>query len=149
MPPVTGIYRLVRKHETKFRFILVGAWNTIFGYGAFLLLETLFSRLFPANPLSYMAAMVSSNVIAVLNAFLFHKYITFRSRVRDVAVFAEFIRFSSTYLLTFLLSLFLLPAFIEILGLSTRVAGALVILVCTIVSYIGHSRFSFRNRRIR
>lgn len=143
MTPV-GLFA-VRKHETKFRFLLVGAWNTVFGYLAFILLEALLSRLFSNSPLSYMAAMVMANIIAILNAFVFHKYITFRSHIRGPALLAELLRFSSTYLFTFLLSLFLLPALIEFLGLSARFAGALVILICTVFSYIGHSRFSFRN----
>lgn len=144
MPPGTGPSALLRKHETKFRFVVVGAWNTIFGYLAFVLLDALFSRLLPARGFSYMIAAVLANIVAILNAFVFHKTFTFRSRVRGLAVLGELVRFSSTYLLTFILSLILLPAFIELLGLSTRVAAALVILLCTVVSYLGHSRFSFR-----
>jgi putative flippase GtrA len=144
MPPGTGPKDLLRKHETKFRFVLVGVWNTIFGYLAFVLLDALFSQWFSDRRLAYMVAMVLSNIVAVLNAFVFHKTLTFQSRVRGLAMLGELIRFSSTYLFTFLLSLFLLPAFVEILGLSTRIAAALVILVCTVISYLGHSRFSFR-----
>jgi putative flippase GtrA len=145
MPPGTGPKDLLRKHETKFRFVLVGVWNTIFGYLAFVLLDALFSQWFSDRRLAYMVAMVLSNIVAVLNAFVFHKTLTFQSRVRGLAMLGELMRFSSTYLFTFLLSLFLLPAFVEIFGLSTRIAAALVILVCTVISYLGHSRFSFRN----
>lgn len=136
----------LRKHETKFRFLLVGAWNTLFGYIAFVLLNTLFSQWLPASRMSYMFAMVLGNIVSILNAFVFHKYITFRSTISGLAMAAELVRFSSTYLFTFLLSLFLLPAFIEILGLSANAAGALVILACTVISYLGHSRFSFKKR---
>lgn len=145
MPSGEGPFKLLRKHETKLRFLVVGAWNTLFGYLAFVLLNSLFSHCFPAKRLSYMLAMILGNIVAILNAFIFHKYITFRSHIGGLAMFSELARFSSTYLFTFLLSLFLLPAFIEILGLSANAAGALVILVCTVISYLGHSRFSFRN----
>lgn len=144
MLPQTGVYNLLRKHDTKFRFVLIGAWNTIFGYFVFLLLDSLFSKVLSISWFSYMLSMVLANIVAIFNAFVFHKYITFQSRIRGLAILTELVRFSSTYLFTFLLSLFLLPALIEILGLSTRVAAALVILVCTVFSYIGHSRFSFR-----
>lgn len=139
------MYGLLHKHDTKFRFLLVGAWNTIFGYMAFVLLNSLFSHWFSAGPLSYMLAMVLGNVVSILNAFIFHKYITFRSPTGGLAMVVELARFSSTYLFTFLLSLLLLPLFVEIVGFSTRTAGALVILACTVISYLGHSRFSFRN----
>ncbi len=135
---------LLGQQQRPLRFILVGVWNTIFGYAAFVLLDALFSRLLPGHPLSYMVALVVANVVAILNAFIFHRTFTFQSRVRGAAILGELVRFSSTYLFTFILSLFLLPAFVEILGFSARVAGALVLLVCMVVSYIGHSRFSFR-----
>ncbi|MEW6668824.1 MAG: GtrA family protein [Thermodesulfobacteriota bacterium] len=144
MPPGTGPSSLLRKHETKFRFILVGAWNTIFGYLAFVLLDELLCGLFSNRRLAYMVAMVLANIIAILNAFFFHRTFTFQSRVSGLAVLGELIRFSSTYLFTFLLSLFLLPVFVELLRLSTKVAAALIILVCTVISYLGHSRYSFR-----
>jgi putative flippase GtrA len=147
MPSGNGLPKLLRRHETKVRFVVVGLWNTVFGYLAFVLLEALLRHSFSGLRLSYMIAMVLSTVVAVLNAFFFHRTFTFQSRVRGRAVLGELVRFSSTYLFTFILSLFLLPAFVEILGLSARVAGALVVIVCTVFSYLGHSRFSFRKSR--
>ncbi|MBN1104988.1 MAG: GtrA family protein [Deltaproteobacteria bacterium] len=145
MLPGTHPSALFRKHERKLRFVLVGVWNTVFGYCVFLLLDSLFLHILSSRRLSYMIAMLLSYIVSVLNAFALHKFFTFRSRVRGLAVLGELARFSSTYLSVLFLSLVLLPALVEILGLSTRVAGAVVILVCTVTSYLGHSRFSFRN----
>lgn len=91
-----------------------------------------------------MSAMVLSNVLAVLNAFVSHKFFTFRSTVQGQAMFLELFRFSATYVLTFILSLFLLPFFVEIGNVSPKTGGALVICSCTLVSYLGHTRFSFQ-----
>lgn len=124
--------------------MLVGVWNTVFGYSIFVLLDELFSSLFRTRQIAYMAAMILSNVVAVLNAFVFHKHVTFRSRVRGLAMLSELFRFSATYLLTFCLSVLLLPLFVEVFHFSPKVAGAFVVLICTVVSYLGHSRFSFR-----
>lgn len=142
-PPISFL-GLIRQPRGV-RFLLVGAWNTLFGYLIFLLLVEISSRIFSVYQLAYMAALVVANVMAILNAFFFHKHITFQSRTRGFAVLAELLKFSSTYLFTFLLSFFLLPVFVEFLHLSTPVAGALVLVVCTTISYFGHSRFSFRN----
>lgn len=135
---------LLGQQQRPLRFIVVGVWNTIFGYGVFVLLDALFSHLLSVRPLSYMVAMVVANVVAILNAFFFHRTFTFHSRVRGPAILGELLRFSSTYLFTFILSLILLPALVELFGLSARVAGAVILLICTVVSYIGHSRFTFR-----
>jgi putative flippase GtrA len=40
--------------------------------------------------------------------------------------------------------LILLPLSVEVLGIEPRISAALLIPVTTIISYIGHSRFSFR-----
>lgn len=132
-------------HQAKWRFFLVGIWNTIFGYLAFVGLDILFTFLFPKRYLAYMSAAVLSNILAITNAFIFHKYITFKSHVRGKAIILEFARFFSTYLFSMILGLILLPFFVEILGIDPKISGALLIPVTTVVSYFGHSRFSFRN----
>jgi putative flippase GtrA len=132
-------------HQTKWRFFLVGIWNTIFGYLAFVGLDILLTFLFPKRYLAYMSAAVLSNILAIINAFIFHKYITFKSQVRGKAIIIEFARFFSTYLFSMILGLILLPFFVEVLGIDPKISGALLIPVTVVVSYFGHSRFSFRN----
>jgi len=126
--------------------VLVGAWNTVCGYLIFVALDALFSRLTASRSAAYMAAMVLANPLAIANAFYFHKYVTFGSTVRGWAVVGELARFAATYAFTFALSLVLLPLLVEWGGLSPRLAGALITLICTAVSYLGHSRFSFRQK---
>ena len=121
----------------------------MFGYCAFVLSVWVFSRIFNVYQVAYMAALVFSNIIAILNAFFFHKYVTFKSKVRGLRVLSELVRFSSMYLFTFILSAFLLPVFIEVFRLPAEVAGALLLPVGMVVSYLGHSRFSFREHTIR
>jgi putative flippase GtrA len=126
---------------------MIGGWNTIFGYVVFCLLDMLFSHFFTARIVAYMSAMVLGQIIAIVNAYIFHKYITFRSGAKGLKLISEFLRFCTTYIVTFVLSLILLPLFVEEIGITPKIAGAFVILVCTIISYLGHSRFSFRARK--
>lgn len=133
-------------HQTKWRFILVGIWNTIFGYLAFVGLDILFTFLLPKRYLAYMAAALLGNILAILNAFISHKCITFKSQVRGKAMIIEFTRFFSTYLFSMILGLMLLPFFVEVMGIDPKISGALLIPVTVIISYFGHSRFSFRMR---
>lgn len=135
---------LLAKHRIKVKFVLVGVWNTIFGYSVFCLLDILFSHLFATRYIAYMSAMVLGQIIAIINAYVSHKYITFKSKVRGRKIIIEFFRFSMTYAVTFCLSLVLLPTFVEIFHITPKISGAVAILICTIISYLGHSRFSFR-----
>jgi putative flippase GtrA len=138
-------FKPIFRSKRPLRFVLVGIWNTIFGYGAFCLLDTIFAHLLMARYAAYMAAMILGQVIAVINAYVFHKYITFRSHAKGKAIIAEFFRFSTTYGVTFVLSVAMLPALVEIGHLHPKVAAAVTVLLCTMVSYLGHSRFSFQS----
>jgi putative flippase GtrA len=131
-------------HQKKVRFVLVGVWNTIFGYLVFVACDYLFERLFSTRYVAYMSAAVLSNILAIINAYIFHKHITFQSTVRWKGILIEFARFFSTYLFSMILGLILLPISVEALGIEPRIAAALLIPVSTVISYIGHSRFSFR-----
>ena len=135
-----------RWRGTKIRFLIVGVWNTAFGYGAFLVLYWLFDLFLSPRFMAYMTASIMGNILSVTNAFFFHKYFTFQSPERGGASLKEYFRFVGTYIFTFLLSLMLLPIFVELAGLTPQVAAAVIILICTVFSYIGHSRFSFRSR---
>jgi len=72
-----------------------------------------------------MFAIVLSNIIAIVNAYIFHKLITFQSKVKSFfAITFEFSRFSLSYLFSFILSVFLLPLSVEIIGINPKIAAA-------------------------
>jgi putative flippase GtrA len=146
---MTSLTGFLVKHQFKVKFVLVGIWNTIFGYFIFVALDTLFSYLFETRYLAYMSAMAFSNIITIVNAFIFHKFITFKSMVRGKAMIMEYFRFSTIYLFTFGISLALLPFFVEILNFNTKISGAFVVLISAVISYLGHSNFSFKNRALK
>jgi putative flippase GtrA len=91
--------------------------------------------------------MILSNLFAIVNAYILHKYVTFKSEVRGRGMAIEFFKFCTTYVVTFLLNLSLLPLFVEICAIPPKIAGAIVIPICTLISYLGHSRFSFKSLR--
>ena len=59
------------------RYVLVGGFNTVFGYGLFALLNWLFTGLVSY---SYMYAAALANIIAITVAFLGYKWFVFRTR---------------------------------------------------------------------
>ena len=129
--------------QLKARFVMVGIWNTIFGYMVFFILDTFFEDIFTKRYFAYMSAMILGQIVATINAFIFHKYVTFKSEVKGKGIISEFFRFCLTYVVTFVLSLLFLPFIVEILHLHPRISGAVVILICSVISYVGHSKFSF------
>jgi len=134
------------KHQIKIRFFVIGVWNTIFGYLVYISLDYLFTFVFQKRYLAYMTAAVLANIIATISAFLFHKHITFKSTVKGKGVIIEFFKFYSMYTVTNILGFALLPFFVEVLKIDPKIAGALLIPVVAIISYFGHSRFSFVKR---
>jgi len=58
------------------RFVLVGVWNTIFGYLVFVAYDYFIERFFSPRYVAYMSAAVMSNILAIINAYIFHKHIT-------------------------------------------------------------------------
>ena len=134
---------LWQKHQIKIRFFFIGVWNTIFGYLVYISLDYLFTFVFQKRYLAYMTAAVLANIIATISAFLFHKHITFKSTVRGKGVIIEFFKFYSMYTVTNILGFALLPFFVEVLKIDPKIAGALLIPIVAIISYFGHSRFSF------
>jgi putative flippase GtrA len=131
-------------HQMKVRFILVGIWNTIFGYLVFVGFDYLFNLFFSPRYVAYMTAALLSNVIAVTHAYFFHKHLTFKSRARGRAAVGEYLRFYTTYLFTSIISLILLPVCVEFFKLDPKIVAAVMTLLMTFVSFISHNHFSFR-----
>jgi len=134
------------KHQVKLRYFLVGIWNTILSYLIYITLDYMLTFVFQKRYVAYMTAAVLSNIIVTTSAFLFHKHITFKSTVRGKGVIVEFFKFYSTYTVTNILGLALLPVFVEVFKIDPKISGALLIPLVAVISYFGHSRFSFVKR---
>ena len=63
------------------RYLLVGAWNTLFGYGCFFACAWLFLRFMPLQP--SLAASIASVVSAFANitvSFIGYKFLVFKTK---------------------------------------------------------------------
>lgn len=127
------------------RYLVVGGWNTLFGYGLF----AGFTYLLTGRvPFAYMVACVLSNVIAITVAFLGYKWFVFRTKGNYLR---EYFRCYLVYGTAALANLALLPVLVEplswILGprkeSAPYLAGAILLLGSVLVSFVGHRQFSF------
>lgn len=120
----------------RFRYLVVGAYNTFIGYGIFAVLWMLWGQ-----SLHYIAILSISHVISVINAFLGYRILVFRKKG---AVWGDFLRFNLVYLGAFAFNMLALPFLIEVLKFHPLIAQALVVTVTVVSSYIFHRKFSFR-----
>ena len=128
---------LIARRE-QLLYLVVGAWNTLFGYCVWALMQYLLG-----DYLNYLVIIVLSWPIAVLNAYLGYRYIVFRSRG---PILRELPRFSLVYLGTLIVTLVVLPIALHVLPFSIYVVNALFTAVVVVCSYLAHKYFSFGGR---
>ncbi|MEP6966748.1 MAG: GtrA family protein [Pseudomonadota bacterium] len=126
-----------RSHETKIRFLLSGAVNTLLGLAIFPALMLTLGR----RGVHYMAILAISQVIMVTVAYLSAKFLVFRTRG---AYFREFARFSTFYAASFALNLAALPLLVEVFHVRPIIAQSGFAVAIILTSYLWHSRVTFR-----
>ena len=128
-------------HREQVLYLVIGGWNTLFGYLVWATLQFLLGDYLP-----YFVVIIMSWPIAVLNAYLGYRYIVFRSHG---PVLRELPRFSLVYLVTLLVNLALLPIALRVLPFNIYVIQALFTAVVVVCSYLAHKYYSFRGGKHR
>ena len=130
------------------RYVLVGGWNTAFGYSCFFLFNRWLSTVMPAY--SYIAANIAANLIAISVAFLGYKWFVFRTKGQYLR---EWLRTLMVYSGSLLFSTIALAPLVGLIRHTTRyqaqapyIAGAIVAVFTVMSSFLGHRHFSFRKK---
>jgi putative flippase GtrA len=131
--------RLYFRRREQILYIVVGGWNTVFGYGVWALMQYALG-----DHLHYLVVVVLAWPIAVLNAYLGYRFVVFRSRG---SVLRELPRFSLVYVATLAANLALLPVALGVLPFSIYVIQAIFTAAVVVCSYLGHKYYSFRGGR--
>ncbi|MGD0482210.1 MAG: GtrA family protein [Terracidiphilus sp.] len=131
------------------RYIAVGGFNAVFGYGLFALLTWSFRGLGHYN---YMYAAVLGNFVAISVAFLGYKWFVFQTRGNYLI---EWIRCFGVYGSSALIGLAGLPILVPILRhilqkpeRAPYIAGAILMVVTVLFSFLGHKNISFRQKPV-
>lgn len=127
------------KGSRKLRFLVVGAYNTAFGYAAFAILYLL-----AGERVSYLILLVIAHFLAVTNAFLGHRNVTF---IATGSVWRQYLRFNVSYLGLLLLGLILMSLSVRVLGLHPLVASAFVVAITAVTGYSVHRTYTFGRGR--
>lgn len=128
----------------KLKFLIVGIWNTFFGYIVFLALDAFLGRLIVEKFYPYMIALMLSQVIGIMNSYLSHKFFTFNENQQRISV-EEFSRFTSVYVGIILLGLILVPLLVEVFEFMPKIAALVIIPLQVVISFKSHKNFSFRS----
>ena len=130
------------------RYLMVGAFNTVFGYGLFAAFNYALRNV---GSYSYMLASLLSNLIAITVAFLGYKWFVFKTKGNYVQ---EWIRCLGVYGGGMLLTLAGLPILVPLLRralvgrpqAAPYLAAGIMAVVVVIVSFFGHKHISFAVR---
>lgn len=133
------------------RYLVVGAWNTVFGYSTFAgIYWTLHHNAFPVANVYWqvITAQVVSNLINITVAFFGYKFFVFKTKGNTLR---EWMKAMAVYWSGFLPGLILLPTLVKLLqyvphmhGIAPYVASALLIGFGVIYSFFGHKHVTFK-----
>ncbi|MFT7220019.1 MAG: putative flippase GtrA [Candidatus Azotimanducaceae bacterium] len=126
---------LMIKHEQIIRFLIAGGYNTVFGLAVFSGLYLYFEDQF-----HYLVIAAIANVLAITNGFFVYRYFVFRSTGN---LLLEYIKIYAVYGVAFAINLVVLMLLVEFVSFHPIAGQVVIVFVTTIVSYFGHSRFTF------
>jgi putative flippase GtrA len=127
---------LYEKHVAKLQYLLIGAWNTIFGYGVFVLLYYATAGV----NIHYEVVLILSQVISVTNAYILYKRFVFKTRGN---FFQEYFRFCTFYSLSVLANLVFLPLLVEVLHQDPMLSQGALTVATAVTSYFWHANHTF------
>lgn len=131
--------QFITKHEQKLRYLIIGGWNTVFGYGIFAGLYFWLEGF-----IHYLVILSISYVLSITNAYIGYKLFVFKTRGN---ILREYFRFYLVYGVSFIFNLATLPLFVETLRFNMYVAQAIVTLITILGSYLLHKNFSFKGKQ--
>ncbi len=127
--------KLLERQEI--RFLFVGVLNTIVGYGIYAILVFF--------DMHYLIANTISTILGVAHSYLWNRFFTFKSKEKAGK---EIIKFTSVYLLSYVIGTITLAGFKNILHISPYLAGLFNLVITTLISYFGHKNFSFKKTNV-
>lgn len=125
-------------NNQKFKFLLVGALNTVIGFMWFVAFELLVG-----SSAGYIVSLILAHVFSVFSSFLLNRYLVFK--VRGL-FFRDLIRFEMVQLGLLATNLVCLPLLVEVFQLVPIVAQGIITILTVLLSWFGYKYFSFRRK---
>jgi putative flippase GtrA len=150
-PPTTLLERIRHLFPAGqfLRYLCVGVWNTLFGYGTYAAFVALYSHFLPHHylPLTVDLASISATPISITMSYLCYKFFVFRTHGNYLREWTRCFAVYGSGMIPNLIALPILTKALQQLSHLHRAApyaaGALMTGFTAIYSYIGHKKFSF------
>ncbi|MGV8884445.1 MAG: GtrA family protein [Rhodoglobus sp.] len=124
--------------DQRVTFLVVGGINTVAGFAFFALFHWLIGSV-----VGNIGSLLAAHVVTSCLGFVLYRRFVFRV---DGPIVPDFVRFQSVYLLPLAGNVVALPILVEAAGWNVLVAQAVIVVVSTVVSFVGHKYFSFSRR---
>lgn len=121
-------------------FLIVGGFNTLFGYA-------LFAVLFRVGQLHYNVALLMAYSVGVFLSFATHKRFTYEhtyQKSRDTA--AGFMKYVSTYIALFGVNVVLLSVLVQVWALDPLLGQIIAIVVITLLTFVIQKYWVFKRK---
>jgi putative flippase GtrA len=140
-------HRIRSLRSSRFiRYLLVGGWNTAFGFACFAVMNRWVSTFITAY--SYLVAYLLASLINITIGFLAYKWFVFRTKGD---YFNEWLRTLTVYSGSIAISTLALAPLVTVIRHTTQyqtqapyIAAALLAVLTICGSFLGHKHFSFR-----
>lgn len=142
------LYLWAKSLDKRIKFIMVGALNTLIGYGVSALILLLIYKI-PIDAISkatYIQALIAAvigHALGMINSFFWNKYFTFSNKDKSLYQVYKFLFIS---LLQLGLNYGLIIILQDGLGAGIYIAQAITLIITTVFSYLGHNYFTFKKR---
>ena len=127
-------------NDEKIIYIIIGGINTLIGYSLFILLDLFFLKIFILEN-SYFYANIVARPIAILISYSLHSKFTFKMSIFN---FKRLIKFSSGYLIAYILSIILLPILVEYFSIHPWISNFILIVIFGIVNFFYQKYWTFK-----
>jgi putative flippase GtrA len=124
----------------KFKYLLIGFYNTIFGYLIFVLFFYYFAEI-----VNHSLLLGICHLIGATNNFFSYK--TFVFKIRDSNL-KNYIRFNLVYLFIYIINLVIFLTLTKILNWNIYLSQGLIVILIAILGYILNKNYSFSNKLI-
>jgi putative flippase GtrA len=131
-----GVRTFIRLHQTKLRFLLVGALNTAFGLAAY---PALYFSLTPLG-FHYLVVLGIAQIVCVTFSFLTTKFMVFRTSGNYLREAGKFAFFHLSY---FIANLIALPVLVEVVHMPPVYGQTAFASLVVVSSYFWHSKITF------
>jgi|APCry1669192647_1035423.scaffolds.fasta_scaffold00111_21 putative flippase GtrA len=122
--------------DQKFRYLISGVWNTLFGYVLSLILySTLHSRV------HIIIISVMANVIAITVAFIVYKFFVFKTKGNYLK---EYFRMYITYGLSAIIGTLSIWFLVDKLSMEFWLSQILITIFLVIFTYIFNQKYTFK-----